>query len=215
MASNPPALKNRTMQDLGAKPGSVPEWAMMLTPRKLAFLTEYLVDFNGRQAAKRAKLSSTDSGCSSVASGLLREPDVMAALAVAMADHVEARRLMRERIIQELSCLAFYDVGDHITVVGNTVLLEDTDALTDDQRRAVKRYKQQTGKVESIEVEFHDKVRALDLLDRVNGGGHKGGGDFNVQVNNTNNDKVLVLTEDEARATGLRPVKLLPNPQED
>jgi phage terminase small subunit len=192
----------------------LPAWAMPLTPRKLAFVQEYLVDFNGRLAAKRAGLSESEAGCANVARGLLHDPPVRAALAAAMADGAEERRQLRQRIIEELSVLAFYDIGDMVTVRENTVTIRDTDDLTDDQRRAVRRYKQTTGKVESIEVEMHDKVRALELLASVNGDKARPGdpsakAQFSgpIQIN---------ITPEEARCVGTVPPEDMPevNPRD-
>lgn len=72
--------------------------------------------------------------------------------------------------MQEVSTVAFYDIGDFVKVNSNTIQLTDTDELTEDQRRAVKAYKQTTGKTESIEVTMHDKIGALKLLNDMNGG---------------------------------------------
>jgi hypothetical protein len=204
----------------------LPTWAMGLTPRQLSFVQEYLVDFNGRKAAERAQLSSSKGGQGSIAKSLLRDPEVMAAIGAAMADSVATRLKLRQRIIEELSAVAFYDVVDHVQVVDGrpeaerdldpegrvsapvrNVVLATTDQLTEDQRRAVKRYKQTTGeKSQSIEVEFHDKVKALDLLAKINGDIQQGGG-LNLTLNNqtTTNEKVLVLTPDEMAAAGKGP----------
>lgn len=198
----------KTMQELGAEPGALPDWALGLTPRKLAFLQEYLVDFNGRRAALRAQLSQTDAGASSVAKNLLRDPDVTSALARAMSDTVQARLALRQRIIEELSCIAFYDVSRHVVVRANTIQLTDTEELTEDERRAVKRYKQTTGeKSESLEVELHDKVKAAELLAKINGDLSQGGSSVTINNQPVTNDKVLVFTPDEMRALGNRPKK--------
>lgn len=183
----------------------MPEWALSLTPRKLSFVQEYLVDFNGRKAAERAQLSATVAGQATVAKGLLRDPEVMRAIALAMADTVQARLAMRQRIIEELASIAFCDISDHVRVRLNTIELTDTDDLTEDQRRAVKRYKQTTGdKQSSLEVEFHDKVRAAELLAKINGDLTQGGSSVTINNQPVTNDKVLVLTEKEAQAVGVR-----------
>lgn len=196
------------MAELGAAEGTLPSWAMQLSPRKLSFVQEYLVDFNGRQAALRAGISETDNGASSVAKGLLREPEVVAAIRQAMTEGLQERIRLRQRIIEELSAIAFYDAGDHVKVEGRRVVLTDTDDLTDDQRRAVKRYKQTTGKTECLEVEFHDKVKALETLAKVNGDVAQGGPSLTINNQPVTNEKVLVLTPDELRAAGRHPEQL-------
>ncbi len=165
-----------------AKTPSLPDWAKVLTPRQFAFLQEYQVDMNARQAAMRAGLSETLNGCSSVAKNMLREPQVQRALGMMLAEGLEARAALKRRIMEELSVLAFYDVTDFVRLNRDTVVFTDTDELTEDQRRAIKRIKETTGKTESIEVEFHDKIRALDLLDRMNGGGPKGNSGSGAEV---------------------------------
>lgn len=178
----PPTTAGRLTIDelLDGRPVKAPDWSLGLTPKQCAFLTEYLVDFNGRKAAIRSGLcDGNEKAAASCSSRYLRQDEVKVALAIAMADQAESRRLLRERIMQEVSTIAFYDIGDYVQVRANTVLLTDTDVLTEDQRRAVKKYKETKGKTESIEVEMHDKVKALALLDSMNGGGDKKGGTFN------------------------------------
>jgi phage terminase small subunit len=148
----------------------LPEWARPLRPRQLKFVQEYLVDMSPRNAALRAGLSQSPTGASSVARNMLRDPEVRTAIDAALAEGLYARAALHERIVQETSAIAFYDIGEFVRVRGNTVTLTDTDELTDDQRKAVKSYKQTSGKVESLEVTMHDKVAALKLLDQLNGG---------------------------------------------
>jgi len=201
-------VNRMTMLELDPDAGSkLPEWALGLTPRKLRFVQEYLVDFNCRAAAERAQLSQSVASQSSLGKRLLMDDDVREAVSKAMQQTSQERERLRKRILEELSVLAFYDIRDFVEVRSNTVNIRDTDELLDDQARAVKRYKQTTGKSESVEVEMHDKIKALELMAKMNGDMPQPGmkmGDFNqtnVQIGPT------VLTEEEAEAVSLPPKK--------
>ncbi len=178
----------------------LPAWAQRLTEGKLRFVQEYLIDRNARRAVLKAGLSKTDAGASAMATNLLRDPDVRMALDELWAADLSQRLALRDRIMDELGALAFYDPGDHVQVRDNTVTITDTDKLTDDQRRAIKRVKMTTGKTESIEVEFHDKIKALDLLDQINGLPRAARGGATVQNEMKDCNIQFVVTPEEAKA---------------
>lgn len=186
----------KTLGDMvPADESKLPEWARGLTPRQLLYVQEYLVDLSPRKAALRAGLSKTDTGASSVASNLMRTPEVRAAIDAALAEGVQARLRLRERVIQELSVLAFSDITRLIRVEGGQVWIDDTADLSEDERRAIKKIKQTEGKTTTLEVEFHDKVSALRVLNEVNGGSgrerDKGEEKGSVQVNSIDRKSVV------------------------
>lgn len=179
----------------------LPAWALRLTERKLYFVQEYLIDRNGRKAALRAGLSTSSQGAATIAGGLLRDPAVRAALDEIWAAEIAQRLVLRDRIMEELSTLAFYDPTDMVTVQNNIVAVTDTAKLTDDQRRAIRRVKKTTGKTISLEIEFHDKIKALDLLDQLNGiprVGKTPTAAQNVDIKDSNVQ--FVVTPEEAKA---------------
>src|SRR4051812_34623469 len=107
--------QTRTMEE--AHPtAELPAWARRLTPRRFAFVKEYLVDLSPRRAAQRAGLSTTPNGASSVAKRMLLEPEVAQAIADALVDQAG---VTQSRVLQELAAIAFSRADDVATVVGN------------------------------------------------------------------------------------------------
>lgn len=209
-------IDRRTIKQLaGGADTGLPDWADDLSLEEVRFVTEYLVDFNSRAAAVRAKLSDAGpDACASKAKVILKREAVGIALAKASAQDANERMKQRLRIIQELTHLAFYDVTDHVQLRKDTVVFTDTADLTAEQMKAVKGYKQTTGKSESIEVTFHDKVKALELLAKMNGDLQQGGG---ITINNQNGNsenKVLVLTPEEVRLGLMRKPGERPPPRD-
>lgn len=160
------SVRDRTIGELTDGRSRLPDWAQALTPRKLRFVEEYRVDFNGRQAVLRAGLSINANNAKDMASVLLRDADVMAAIdAILAADH-EERRQLRLRVVEELSAVAFSTLSTFVTVRGGKAYFTDTDEVPEDLMRSLKRIKEtptKSGDV-AIEVECHDKIRALEVL---------------------------------------------------
>lgn len=108
--------------------------------RQIQFAQEYVVDFNGKQAAIRAGYSAKSAEVT--ACKMLRMAKVRSEIERLLADDVGRRNEIRERNINELLPLAY------------------TDAAVE-----VKRDKD--GNV--IEVSFRDKLRAIELLGKMHG----------------------------------------------
>jgi phage terminase small subunit len=108
--------------------------------RQIQFAQEYVVDFNGKQAAIRAGYSAKSAEVT--ACKMLRTAKVRSEIERLLADDVGRRNEIRERNINELLPLAY------------------TDAAVE-----VKRDKD--GNV--IEVSFRDKLRAIELLGKMHG----------------------------------------------
>jgi phage terminase small subunit len=108
--------------------------------RQIQFAQEYVVDFNGKQAAIRAGYSAKSAEVT--ACKMLRTAKVRSEIERLLADDVGRRNEIRERNINELLPLAY------------------TDAAVE-----VKRDKD--GNV--IEVSFRDKLRAIELLCKMHG----------------------------------------------
>lgn len=74
------------------------------------FCHEYLIDFNGGQAATRAGFAAANA--KSQASRLLSKPEVKAVIAALMEDRLEGIRMTRERVLDEFSLLAEADANE-------------------------------------------------------------------------------------------------------
>ena len=134
--------------------------ATSLTPKQLAFVENYLIDFNGTQAALRAGYAK--SGAHVQAARLLSNDKVCAVLNAQRGQILKKNEVTKERVLEEYRRLAFNDVTDMIEIRPGVVLIKSTDELTPEQRAAVASIKQ-TDKG-AIEVKFYDKQKALDGL---------------------------------------------------
>ena len=108
--------------------------------RQIQFAQEYVVDFNGKQAAIRAGYSAKSAEVT--ACKMLRLAKVRSEIERLLADDVGRRNEIRERNINELMPLAY------------------TDAAVEEKR-------DKDGNL--IEVSFRDKLRAIELLGKMHG----------------------------------------------
>lgn len=131
-----------------------------LTLRQQHFVKEYLVDLAAAKAAIRVGYARS---CAHVsASRLLRRPAIRAAI---QAEFEKTFGVTKLTIAAELAAVAFHNVGD-IVCWDQNLRVRPSNSLSDDQRKAVVAVRQTKGK---IEVQFADRLRALELLARVLG----------------------------------------------
>ena len=138
-----------------------------LTPRQRRFAEEYVVDFNGRQAAIRAGYSKASA--SSVASKYTSRPDIQAAI----------RELLEEprnqQVLAHLKAMAFSNIKDYLEIEGDNVKFIDPSLLTPEKTAALKTFKvkestDRKGRpVTHVTIELHDKVRPLIKLAKMLG----------------------------------------------
>ena len=81
-----------------------------LTPKQERFIAEYLVDQNATQAALRAGYSKATA--KSQGSRLLTKVDVKAEIAKRQMKVADKLELTAQRVLEELTMLAFYDPAD-------------------------------------------------------------------------------------------------------
>lgn len=79
-----------------------------LTPKQRLFVGEYLVDLNATRAAKAAGYS--EATAYSQGQRLLKDVEVASAIEQAMARREKRTEITADRVLQELSRLAFFDV---------------------------------------------------------------------------------------------------------
>lgn len=160
---------------------------MKLTDKQKIFIDEYLVDLNATRAYKVAYPSCKKEETANVnASRLLRNAKVKEYVEKRMKDREKRTEITQDKVLQELSKIAFANGSDFAKVVqksymrpkldsdGNLtgeveevfykdVELIPTDDLSEDKRKAISAIKQTKF---GIEVASCDKVRALELLGR-------------------------------------------------
>lgn len=147
---------------------------MKLPPMQDRFVDEWLIDFNGTQAAIRAGYSPKTAAAA--AARLLRNVNIQAEIARRQKDLQRRTEISQDRVVKELARIAFADASDYACIETLTyenedgtvspvqiVSPKDTDTLSDDQRAAIAGIKQGAN---GIEIKLHDKIKALELLGR-------------------------------------------------
>lgn len=91
-----------------------------MTPRKMRFVEEYVIDLDATHAAMRAGYSSTNNAAAGVTGRrLLHEPLVAAAIAKLKKKQSDRVEITADRVIQELWRLAMSDIGEAVDENGN------------------------------------------------------------------------------------------------
>lgn len=149
-----------------------------LPPKRRAFVREYMIDFNGTQAALRAGYSERTAGVQ--ASRLLTNVQVQEAIQEATAARFRRNEATAERVIEEYRRIAFADTTEAIYIKHGEVHVTDTDLLTDEQKAAIAEISQTK---DGIKVKFHSKQAALDALAKHLGLFTEAGMGLNVNLN--------------------------------
>ena len=79
-----------------------------MTPKQEAFVREYLIDLNATAAAKRAGYSERTA--EKIGSENIRKPEISAAIAAAQQNRAERTGITADRVLKELSRIAFFDI---------------------------------------------------------------------------------------------------------
>jgi phage terminase small subunit len=140
-----------------------------LEPRQAAFVREYVVDFNGAQAAIRAGYS--EKGCRQQAARLLTDANIQTALAREVARREKRTEITADRVVMELARVAFFDKrrlyredgslkppaewdDDTAAVIASVEVLEEFAGRGADRELV--------GYLKKVRI--WDKIRALDIL---------------------------------------------------
>ena len=146
---------------------------MKLTAKQIRFVDEYLVDFNGTQAAIRAGYS--EKTAAATAARLLRNVNIQAEISRRQKDLQRRTEVTQERVVMELARVAFADATDFVQVETRIInrgevkvpielaVHKETAELSADQRAAIASIKQGAN---GVEIKLHDKIKALELLGR-------------------------------------------------
>ena len=147
-----------------------------ITDRMKKFVDEYLIDFNATQAAIRAGYSPDTAN--EQGSQLLARPDIRELVAEGQKEIAERTQTFQDNAVEELKLVGFSDLADFLTVKeGGIVEQKPFDELTKEQTKCIKKIKQTVRSSHSadgtilhqtavIEIELHDKLKALELLGR-------------------------------------------------
>lgn len=184
-----------------------------LTDKQRRFCEEYIVDLNATQAAIRAEYS--EKTAYSMGQRLLKKVEAQEYIKQLKEERAARTQIEADRVIYELSLIAFSNAADYAAVVeremtvevdGHHIKLLDDDGnpimyrtvepvltkdLTAEQKRALAVIKK--GR-DGFEVRPYDKVRALELL-----GKHIGLFEEKVNVNGTINNPMEGLTTEDLK----------------
>ena len=135
-----------------------------MTEKQKIFADEYLIDLNATRAYRVAYPSvKKDEVAAAAAARLLKNVKVEAYIQKRMEERQKRTEITQDRVLEELAAIAFARATDYAEVKGECVRIKDTDALAEQQIRAIAGIKE--GKY-GIELKLNDKEKALELLGR-------------------------------------------------
>jgi phage terminase small subunit len=174
-----------------------------LTDKQEEFCQQYLIDLNGTQAAIRAGYSADTAY--SIASENMIKPKIQARLAELMEARRKRCQVSQDEVVLELKRIAFSDMRKIAKWDGDSVTLEASTSLSDDDGACVESVARTTTKDGgSISCKLHSKTKALELLARHLGMLHD-------KVDHTTKGKSLrqppsIIVADQQTATMLQDV---------
>jgi len=99
-----------------------------LTPRQIRLCQEYMIDFNGQDAAIRAGYAENDAKV--VASFTFAKPHVKAYLKELQSHTAKVLQISREKVLSTLSAMAFFDPANFYDENGNLKPIKELDKET-------------------------------------------------------------------------------------
>ena len=134
----------------------------MLNEKQKRVVSEYIIDLNAKQAAIRAGYSPK--GAEPQASRLLSNAKIQVEIAKAMEDRGKRTGITQDRVLAELSAIAFAKATDYVEVDDDgSVKIKPTAELTEEQKKAIASIKEGAN---GIEIKLTDKTKALEMLSR-------------------------------------------------
>lgn len=156
----------------------------MLSEKQKIFCDEYLIDFNATRSYKVAYGEDmSDDAASASGSRLLGNVKVSEYLTKRIEERKERTEITQDMVVNELAKIAFSDISKVVNIFNNSreksvtdedgeivgkeviqftdILYENTENLPDDIKAAIKSIKPGRN---GVEVEFNDKIKALELL---------------------------------------------------
>ena len=136
-----------------------------LNLRQRRFVEEYQVDLNGAQAAIRAGYAKASAARQ--ASGLLRRPDVAAAIRAGARAKTDALAITAERVLEEYARIAFANIADYVRFGPDGIHLHDAAHMTRAATAAIaEATESKTSRGGAVRFKLYDKMAALNALAR-------------------------------------------------
>lgn len=164
-----PAKKSKNKRAAKKKAPAESVWTP--TTKQRRFIEEYPIDFNGTQAAVRAKYSKRTAG--QQATRLLKNVYIQAAIQKRIGKLTHKADVTVERILSELAKIGFANLGDYFRISKEGEPLIDLSDITEEQSAAlqeivVEDFKDGRGDdsrdVRRVKIKMLDKCPALDKL---------------------------------------------------
>jgi phage terminase small subunit len=133
-----------------------------MTPRQRRFVSEYLVDFNGKQAAIRAGYGHK-TAAHQAWKLLNHRPNIAQAVKEGMRAQEARTRISADKALEEIARIAFSDVGRLFESKDGEVKVKDLASLSEAERAAIARI---VVTKDRIDIRLHDKRAALCDLAR-------------------------------------------------
>ncbi len=130
-----------------------------MNAKQLRFCQEYMIDFNGTQAAIRAGYSKKTARF--IATENLTKPNIQAKIAELVRIQADRLEITSEAVMQELAAIAFSRIDDVLTVEGGQVIIKPSSQWSPSARVAIQNIKQTQ---HGISITMHSKVAALEKL---------------------------------------------------
>ena len=164
-----------------------------LSDQHRLFCREYLIDFNGSEAAKRAGYSARTAKV--IASQLIADPLIIAELSRAKAERIERTKIDADYVLMRLVEIDQMDVADILMPSGAVKPISE---WPDPWRRYIASFdvmesiSEDSGATLLKKIKWPDKVKNLELI-----GKHVAVQAFNDKLEIKNSDAVEGLTDDE------------------
>lgn len=134
-----------------------------MNEKKKRFVEEYLIDLNQTQSAIRAGYSPLSAKDTAVR--LMKDKEVQKAIGIAMAERSKRVGVSQDRVLQELSKIAFVNPADLFDFKSGGIKAnatrEDTACISNVK---IKEYCGENGSGSEKEIGLHNKLKALELL---------------------------------------------------
>lgn len=135
-----------------------------ISPKQKRFADEWLKDMNGKQAVLRAGYSKT--GAEVTANRLLMNPNVKEYLDLKRGKLSNKLEISQERVLLELSRIAFTDIRDYYDESG---ALKDIKKLSDDAAAALSGVEEGDILFGGRKIKRFDKLRAIENICKILG----------------------------------------------
>lgn len=171
---------------------------MALTEKQKRFADEYLIDLNATRAYKVAYPNvKKDTVAATNGGRLLRNAEIKEYIEKRIKERERRTEITQDMVLKELAAIAFTDITEIVNTDGEEVYIKPTATLSDMKKKAISSIKQTK---DGIEIKFHDKEKALEMLGR-----HLGMFKDKVEVSGdmkVNNPYAELTTEDLKKLIG-------------